>query len=74
PPTIGPSVLRPNISGVKFRLSSQFDRNEIIAEEKQKLAQQEQSRKKTGAVTSPAIQTRQPLNSSNASSSSATIK
>ena len=37
PPTIGPSVLRPNISGVKFRLSSQFDRNEIIAEEKQKL-------------------------------------
>lgn len=47
---------------------------QLSEEEKQKLAQQEQSRKKTGAVTSPAIQTRQPLNSSNASSSSATIK
>ena len=37
PPSIGPSVLKPNLRDVKFRLSSQFDRNEIIAAEKQKL-------------------------------------
>lgn len=37
PPAIGPSVLKPNLRDVKFRLSSQFDRNEIIAEEKRVL-------------------------------------
>ncbi len=47
---------------------------QLSEEEKQKLAQQEQSRKKTGAVTSPAIQARPPLNTSNASSSGSTIK
>jgi len=47
---------------------------QLSGEEKQKLAQQEQSRKKTGAATSPTMQTRQPLNSSNSPSSGAAIK
>jgi len=48
---------------------------QLSDEEKQKLAQQEQSRKKTGAVTSPAIQNRPPLNTTNSSTSSgSTIK
>ena len=34
-PAIEPSVLRPNPVDIKFRRSSQFDRNEIITKEKQ---------------------------------------
>jgi peptidoglycan/LPS O-acetylase OafA/YrhL len=37
PPTTEPSVLRPNPADIRFRLSAQFDRNEIVYREKQAL-------------------------------------
>ena len=47
---------------------------QLSEEEKQKLAQQEGTQKKTGAVSSPTIQPRPALNSSSAPSSNPTIK
>jgi len=44
---------------------------QLSEEEKQKLAQQERAQKKSGAVTSPAIQPRPALNSSSPSSNPA---
>ncbi|NBP92736.1 MAG: DUF3106 domain-containing protein [Burkholderiaceae bacterium] len=47
---------------------------QLSEEEKQKLAQQERAQKKTGAVSSPAIQPRPVLNNTSAPSSNPTIK
>lgn len=47
---------------------------QLSDEEKQKLAQSELNKKKTGAVSSPAIQTRPGLNNASAPSSNSTIK
>lgn len=47
---------------------------QLSEEEKQKLAQQELAKKKTGAVSSPAIQPRPPLNNTSAPPPNSTIK